>query len=174
FKADVLQLEDTRYNEKFLGVINFILAAFAIYFLKVGSLIVFVNDVVTKLIAVSAATALFGYANNIGNPISSILVYYEKINASKNVKEKIDKFLNKEDDFVVLLKDSDDIENITIKDLSFSYNDNQVLKNINFTFNKGDKYTIFGGSGSGKSTLIKLLMGFHKTYDGEIFFNDGE
>src|SRR5699024_3267215 len=82
--------------------------------------------------------------------------------------------LNKEDNFEVLLKDSDDIENITIKDLSFSYNDNQVLKNINFTFNKGDKYTIFGGSGSGKSTLIKLLMGFHKTYDDEIFFNDGE
>lgn len=174
FKADVLQLEDTRYNEKFLGVINFILAAFAIYFLKVGSLIVFVNDVVTKLIAVSAATALFGYANNIGNPISSILVYYEKINASKNVKEKIDKFLNKEDNFEVLLKDIDDIENITIKDLSFSYNDNQVLKNINFTFNKGNKYAIFGGSGSGKSTLIKLLMGFRKTYDGELFFNDGE
>ncbi len=174
FKYDVLKLEDTRYNEKFLGVINFILAAAAIYFLKIGALIVFVNDVVAKLIAVSAATALFGYANNVGNPISSILVYYEKINASKNVKEKIDAFLNEEKDLEASLNDIENIKRITIKNLSFSYKDNQVLRNINFIFNKGYKYAIFGDSGSGKSTLIKLLMGFHKTYDGKIFFNDTE
>ena len=174
FKDDVFKLEDTRYNEKFLGAINFVLAAVVIYFLKVGALIVFVNDVVAKLIEVSAATALFGYANNIGNPVSSILDYYEKINASKNVKEKVDTFLNEGNDFEDSLDDIDDIERIDVKNLSFSYNDTQVLKNINFTFNKGYKYAIFGGSGSGKSTLIKLIMGFYKTYDGQIFFNDME
>ncbi|MBE6082825.1 MAG: ABC transporter ATP-binding protein [Tissierellaceae bacterium] len=174
FKDDVFKLEDTRYNEKFLGAINFVLAAIVIYFLKVGALIVFVNDVVAKLIEVSAATALFGYANNIGNPVSSILDYYEKINASKNVKEKVDTFLNEGNDFEDSLDDIDDIERIDVKNLSFSYNDTQVLKNINFTFNKGYKYAIFGGSGSGKSTLIKLIMGFYKTYDGQIFFNDME
>ncbi|SCL91760.1 putative multidrug export ATP-binding/permease protein [Sporanaerobacter sp. PP17-6a] len=157
FKDDVFKLEDTRYNEKFLGAINFVLAAVVIYFLKVGALIVFVNDVVAKLIEVSAATALFGYANNIGNPVSSILDYYEKINASKNVKEKVDTFLNEGNDFEDSLDDIDDIERIDVKNLSFSYNDTQVLKNINFTFNKGYKYAIFGGSGSGKSTLIKLM-----------------
>lgn len=174
FKDDVFQLENTRYNEKFLGIINSSLAAVTIYFLKVGALVVFVNDVVMKIIAVSTATALFGYANNIGNPVSSILDYYEKINASKNVKEKVDDFLNEENDFEDSLNDIDDIKRITVKNLSFSYNDRQVLKNINFTFNKGYKYAIFGGSGSGKSTLIKLLMGFYKTYDGKIFFNDVE
>lgn len=174
FKDDVFKLEDTRYNEKFLGAINFVLAAVVIYFLKVGALIVFVNDVVAKLIEVSAATALFGYANNIGNPVSSILDYYEKINASKNVKEKVDTFLNEGNGFEDSLDDIDDIERIDVKNLSFSYNDTQVLKNINFTFNKGYKYAIFGGSGSGKSTLIKLIMGFYKTYDGQIFFNDME
>jgi ATP-binding cassette subfamily C protein len=174
FKDDVFQFENIRYNEKFIGVINFVLAAVAIYFLKVGALIVFVNDVVTEIIAVSAATALFGYANNIGNPLSSILDYYKKINATKNVKGKVDNFLNEENNFEDSLNDIDDIKRITVKNLSFSYNDSQVLKSINFTFNKGNKYAIFGDSGSGKSTLIKLLMGFHKTYDGEIFLNDIE
>lgn len=32
FKDDVFKLEDTRYNEKFLGAINFVLAAVVIYF----------------------------------------------------------------------------------------------------------------------------------------------
>ncbi|MCL2015473.1 MAG: ABC transporter ATP-binding protein/permease [Defluviitaleaceae bacterium] len=65
------------------------------------------------------------------------------------------------------------IEQIDIKNLAFSYNtENPIIKNLNFTFNKGKIYGILGQNGAGKSTFINLLMGMYiaeKT--GEIYFN---
>ncbi len=45
-----------------------------------------------------------------------------------------------------------------IKDLSFSYGQNQVLNNISFDVKKGEKVGIVGLSGAGKSTLFKILL----------------
>jgi ATP-binding cassette subfamily B protein len=49
------------------------------------------------------------------------------------------------------------IPNIEIKGLNFSYGDDTVLNNINFTIGKGEWLGIMGKTGSGKSTLIKTL-----------------
>ncbi|HNR44457.1 MAG TPA: ABC transporter ATP-binding protein [Methanofastidiosum sp.] len=61
-------------------------------------------------------------------------------------------------------KDGDTIINnfndkIEFKNVSFSYSDKNVLKNINLTINKGEKIAIFGPTGVGKSTLIDLILG---------------
>jgi ATP-binding cassette subfamily B protein len=60
------------------------------------------------------------------------------------------------------------LENVTIefKNVSFA-----ILKNINFTINKGEKIAIIGENGAGKSTLIKLLCGFYTPTSGEILIN---
>jgi ATP-binding cassette subfamily B protein len=60
------------------------------------------------------------------------------------------------------------LENVTIefKNVSFA-----ILKNINFTINKGEKIAIIGENGGGKSTLIKLLCGFYTPTSGEILIN---
>ena len=62
--------------------------------------------------------------------------------------------------------------NITIKNLSFSYGyNNTALNNINLNIKNGEKVIIVGESGSGKSTLAKLLAGFQKISEGDIYFN---
>lgn len=48
---------------------------------------------------------------------------------------------------------------IEIKDLSFSYNANPILKGINMTMPRGKVIAIMGGSGSGKTTLLRLIGG---------------
>ena len=48
---------------------------------------------------------------------------------------------------------------IEMKNINFSYNKNQIFKNLNLTFEKGSFTTIIGNNGSGKSTLIRLLVG---------------
>ncbi|BGI50823.1 MAG: lipoprotein-releasing ABC transporter ATP-binding protein LolD [Arsenophonus endosymbiont of Ceratovacuna japonica] len=46
-----------------------------------------------------------------------------------------------------------------------------VLKNITFSINKGEKIVILGNSGSGKSTLLHLLGGLDTSTSGNVIFN---
>lgn len=57
---------------------------------------------------------------------------------------------------------------IEVSDLSFSYNGNKVLEDVNFTVNRGDYLGIIGSNGSGKSTLIKLILNIITPIKGEI------
>lgn len=63
---------------------------------------------------------------------------------------------------------------ITLADLSVSVGDKQILKSINFTFERGKIYAVMGPNGSGKSTLAYTLMG-HPSYtvadDSKILMN---
>ena len=62
---------------------------------------------------------------------------------------------------------------LKVKDLSFAYDGyNPVLKDVNFTINKGDVLSIVGQNGAGKSTLAKLLCGFLRPSRGQILLND--
>ena len=47
---------------------------------------------------------------------------------------------------------------IEIKGIEKSFDDNHVLKNVSFTFEKGKTNLIIGESGSGKTTLLKILV----------------
>lgn len=52
---------------------------------------------------------------------------------------------------------------IEIKDLTFSYKDNQIFDNLNLEIKKQSFTTIIGPNNSGKTTLIKILLGIIKT-----------
>lgn len=54
------------------------------------------------------------------------------------------------------------------KDVSFSYEEEVILKNYSITLEKGKIVGIHGRSGSGKSTLLKLFMRFWKVQRGEV------
>ncbi len=59
-------------------------------------------------------------------------------------------------------------EAIEFKNVSFAYDDTQVLKNINITIPKGQTVALVGGSGGGKSTISDLLPRFYEPQQGEI------
>ena len=63
---------------------------------------------------------------------------------------------------------------IDIKDLSFGYTDEKVLKEINLEIYEGDFLGILGKNGSGKSTLLKLILGKLKAQTGQIYIYDKE
>lgn len=60
---------------------------------------------------------------------------------------------------------------IVFNNVSFSYIEEAVLKNINIVFEKGKTTAIVGASGSGKSTLIDLIPKFYEPSQGEILFD---
>ena len=57
---------------------------------------------------------------------------------------------------------------LTIKNLSFNYPNNSILKNINIHVDQGEIVSILGGSGVGKTTLFNLIAGINELQSGTI------
>ena len=63
---------------------------------------------------------------------------------------------------------------VEFKNVNFSYEkDINILQNISFTVNPGEKVALVGSTGAGKSTIVSLLSRFYDVTDGEILV-DGE
>jgi phospholipid/cholesterol/gamma-HCH transport system ATP-binding protein len=60
---------------------------------------------------------------------------------------------------------------IEIKKLSKSFENKQVLKDINIVFDQGKTNLIIGQSGSGKTVLLKSIVGLHDINEGEVIFD---
>ncbi len=64
---------------------------------------------------------------------------------------------------------------LTIKDLSYSTDEKEIIKNIKYDFKPGKIYAILGNNGVGKSTFVKIIMGmngYFKNHGGSISFDD--
>ena len=60
---------------------------------------------------------------------------------------------------------------IKIEKIRKSFGDKLVLKDVNFSVNKGEVVTIIGASGSGKSTLLRCINLLEQPDSGDIFIN---
>jgi len=60
------------------------------------------------------------------------------------------------------------MELLNAKQIKKSFGDNNVLKGIDITVNKGEVLSIIGPSGSGKSTILRILTGLETADSGEI------
>ncbi|MBR3932425.1 MAG: ABC transporter ATP-binding protein [Clostridia bacterium] len=59
---------------------------------------------------------------------------------------------------------------IELKNLCKTFDDTEVLKNINLYINENEFLTLLGPSGCGKSTLLRLIAGFETPTSGDIHF----
>ncbi len=57
---------------------------------------------------------------------------------------------------------------IAVKDLSFSYGNHTVLKNVSFSAESGQLLSVLGPNGVGKSTLFQCMLRLLPNYDGQI------
>jgi zinc transport system ATP-binding protein len=57
---------------------------------------------------------------------------------------------------------------ISVKNLNYTINNNQILSNISFDIYEGDFVGIIGPNGAGKSTLVKIITGEIEEYSGEV------
>ena len=111
----------------------------------------------------------------------SLLLAYQPVKALGNLNISVQEGLAGAERIFLLLDTSKDKSekhleskninldgNIEFNNVNFSYEDNNVLKNINLTIESGKKTAFVGLSGSGKSTLINLLLRFYDNYNGNI------
>jgi phospholipid/cholesterol/gamma-HCH transport system ATP-binding protein len=61
---------------------------------------------------------------------------------------------------------------IRAENISKSFGEHKVLKNVSFDFEPGKTNLIIGQSGSGKTVFVKCLVGLHEVDEGKIFYDD--
>lgn len=98
-------------------------------------------------------------------PIKTIIDSNININEIKiSIKRIIDLYYYEEEKEKGTIKEG----NIEIKNLNFSFDHKEILKNINLKINNNEKIIVLGESGSGKSTLFKILLKYYKINQNEI------
>lgn len=69
-------------------------------------------------------------------------------------------------------KEPNNIDEISIIDLSVRFSENVILHSVNMHFEKGKIYGVAGNNGTGKTTLINILAGLYRNcYSGKIILN---
>jgi len=61
---------------------------------------------------------------------------------------------------------------IKFESVSFQYQDQAVLREINLTLSPGQTVVVVGPNGSGKTTLLNLLLGFYRPQQGQLYADD--
>ena len=62
---------------------------------------------------------------------------------------------------------------IKVRNVTISYGDNTILKDVSFDVYRGEVFIILGGSGCGKSSLMRQMIGLEQPATGEVLI-DGE
>jgi len=87
------------------------------------------------------------------------------ITAAKSLFEVIDAEAERDSGEVIVERAKGEL---SFKQVCFSYTDNAVLKNIDFSMSAGQSIALVGRSGSGKSTLANLIPRFFESSSGKI------
>lgn len=66
---------------------------------------------------------------------------------------------------------ADNTPYIEFRDVSFSYGERPILRNISLIIERGQMVAVMGGSGSGKTTLLRLISGQAKAQSGQVLIN---
>jgi subfamily B ATP-binding cassette protein MsbA len=64
------------------------------------------------------------------------------------------------------------VDEVTFEDVSFSYDDEPVLRDVSFTVARGERVALVGQSGAGKSTIVALLARLQTPDHGQIMADD--
>jgi len=130
----------------------------------------------TKNLTMGSIVALIALIENAYTPIAIFNVLYVQYKLDKASYKKFEEFLDLKDDNQLRNGDAihTDIGEISIKNLSFQYEERKIIDDLSLFIKRGQKIAFVGESGSGKSTVIKILLGLLKYNQGEIYLGDME
>jgi len=129
------------------------------------------REVIRGNLTPGGLVAFLGYLVTAASPLSSFSRGFQVLQQSLASAERIFEFLDippqvKDEEGSIEKKEV--VRGLSIRNVSFSYQGEKVLKNFNLEVKVGEKVGIVGPSGAGKSTLINLLLRFYDPDSGNI------
>ena len=119
--------------------------------------------------------AYMGLAYNILTPAKAISKASYGVKKGNAAAERVLEILESENpikDMEGAIEKTDFNSGIELKNISFKYEDDYVLKNFNLKVEKGKTVALVGQSGSGKSTVANLVTRFYDVNEGELLLDD--
>ena len=115
------------------------------------------------------------YIDKFFEPLAHILYHYENLQQGRVSIKRIDDLLQKKENIENIYEgeNTEKLEGkIRFKSVNFSYVEGrQILNDVTFSINKGEKVALIGETGAGKTTIINLILGFYKINSGNILFD---
>jgi len=130
---------------------------------------------IDKILDASSFIAYMGLAYNILTPAKAISKASYGVKKGNAAAERILEILETENPIAEkpnAITKTEFEESIQLKNVSFKYEDEYVLKNFNLIIPKGQTVALVGQSGSGKSTIANLLTRFYDVNQGEILIDN--
>lgn len=119
--------------------------------------------------SVGSAVTLIAYVNQIFSPLESIGMEIQNIQSAAAGIVRIQAFLSEKEKATPADSDYDEeMPAVTVDHLHFGYGQDEVLKGIRLTIQKGEHVTLAGRTGCGKSTLLKLILGLYAPQSGSV------
>lgn len=124
---------------------------------------------------VATLVLIIGYYENVQTEFSKFFNKLNDISGNTTRVDRIYKILNyKTKNMLDFGKNDNDMINgkIEFKNVSFTYEKQEIMKNVSFEVQPKSFIAIVGKSGSGKSTIFRLLLRLYKANQGEILLDN--
>lgn len=118
---------------------------------------------------IAAEIVILLILNSVEKLIVHLDMVYDVLTSVEKLGKIIDQPIDKEGNISLPKKDAGIA--LDIQNLSFTYAKSQILKNITFVAQPGQKIAIMGSEGSGKSTLLQVLSGAYSDISGAIMID---
>lgn len=131
------------------------------------------NSVVLKFFGMSVGTAVavINYISQIFTPIESIGMEIQTVQSAVAGVKRINDFLalpEREIYVSDLSKAQPGDLSVELHNVTFGYDEKNVLNDLSFTVSEGEQVTLAGRTGAGKSTVFKLILGLYKPRSGHV------
>lgn len=135
----------------------------------VGLIGPFVIGLVMKQNSITTLIAMMSASTYLINPLQQILEAIASIQSSQVIKDKLLTF-GSESEIPSKGLHIHTLEEIQLKNVTKSYDNQEIFRDITVTFSLSQHNLIVGDSGIGKTTLFRLISGQDKAYSGKIIF----